>query len=111
MSISSHDEPQNYEAAIHKPLWVQAMQNELAALAANQTWTITDLPPGKSAIGCRWVYKIKYHSNGTIERYKARLVAKGYNQMEGLAGHVCTSSKVNYFKASPGSCCSKRLGS
>jgi len=49
-----------------------------------QTWSITDLPPGKAAIGCRWVYKIKYQSNGTIERYKARLVAKGYNQMKGL---------------------------
>ena len=60
------------------------MQNELAALVTNQTWSITDLPPRKSAIGCRWVYKIKYHSNGTIERYKARLVAKGYNQMEGI---------------------------
>jgi len=83
MFISSHDEPQNYEAVIQNPLWVQATQNELAALAANQTWSITDLPPGKYTIGCRWVYKIKYHSNGTIEQYKARLVAKGYNQMEG----------------------------
>jgi len=84
MSLSCHDEPQNYEAAIQNPLWVQAMQNELAALAANQTWSNTDLPPGKSTISCRWVYKIKYHSNGTIERYKAKLVAKGYNQMDGL---------------------------
>lgn len=38
----------------------------------------------KQPIGCKWVYKITFRSNGTIERYKAQLVAKGYNQVEEL---------------------------
>jgi hypothetical protein len=43
-----------------------------------------DLPPNVKPIGSRWVYRVKYKSDGTVERYKARLVAKGYSQVEGL---------------------------
>ena len=60
------------------------MRLELQSLEDNGTWTYTLLPTGKKPIGCKWVYKIKYQPDGTIERYKARLVAKGYTQVEGL---------------------------
>lgn len=63
------------------------MQSELQALQDNRTWTITSLPPGKKPIGCRWVYKIKCYSDGSIERYKACLVDKGFTQMEGVDYH------------------------
>ncbi|PNX60300.1 hypothetical protein L195_g060117, partial [Trifolium pratense] len=60
------------------------MKEEIDALNANNTWYIVDLPKGKVPIGCKWVYRVKYHANGSIERYKARLVAKGYTQLEGV---------------------------
>ena len=60
------------------------MNLEMEALNRNDTWVIVELPAGRRAIGCKWVFKIKYKSDGTIERYKARLVAKGYNQKEGI---------------------------
>lgn len=60
------------------------MASEIEALQNNGTWTITTLPPRKKALGCKWIYKIKYHSDGTIERFKARLVILGNHQVEGL---------------------------
>lgn len=83
-AITTAANPRSFSEASHVLEWRQAMDAELHALALNNTWTITKLPPGYHAIGCRWVYRIKYNSNGSISRYKARFVAKGYTQLEGL---------------------------
>lgn len=56
------------------------MQEEVKTSEDNHAWEIMTLPQGKSTIGFKWVYKIKYKYNGTIKRFKARLAAKGYNQ-------------------------------
>lgn len=57
------------------------MSKEVTALEENGTWTLEDLPPGKRAIGSKWVYKITYNLDGTIEWHKARLVALGNKQI------------------------------
>ncbi|KAL2235899.1 UNVERIFIED_CONTAM: Retrovirus-related Pol polyprotein from transposon RE2 [Sesamum indicum] len=77
-------EPRSYREASLDTKWVAAMNKELAALDRNHTWTLVSLPPGKKAIRCRWVFKLKLNPDGSIQRYKARLVAKGYNQIEGV---------------------------
>ncbi|CAL2246554.1 unnamed protein product [Prunus armeniaca] len=60
---------------------------QLQALESNKTWTLTSLLTSKTPIGCKWVYKIKRYSDGSIERYKACLMAKGYTQIEGIDYH------------------------
>lgn len=82
--MSSLKEPSSYLQASKDPDWRQAMQLEVDALERNQTWVVTSLPLGKKAIGCKWIYKLKYRADGTLERRKARLVAKGYTQQEGI---------------------------
>nr|GEY11135.1 hypothetical protein [Tanacetum cinerariifolium] len=50
----------------------EAMNKELQALEANKTWELILLPPNKIPIGCKWVYRIKFHADGIIERHRAR---------------------------------------
>ena len=64
--------------------WQQAMDDEIASLAANDTWTLEEAPPGVRAIPVKWVFKTKRNVDGNVERYKARLVAKGFRQLEGV---------------------------
>lgn len=51
------------------------MYEELNALVSTQSW---DLPPNKSLVCYKWVYKVKTKADGLVERYKAQLVAKGF---------------------------------
>jgi hypothetical protein len=83
-NISRLVEPATYEQARHDPQWVAAMTAEITALEDNHTWSTVPLPSGQRPIGCKWVFKIKYKVDGSIERYKAMLVAKGFTQREGI---------------------------
>ena len=82
-----NQEPRPYSKAMKSAEWRDAMAKEIQALESNNSWSLCSLPKGKSPIGCKWVYKIKYRSDGYIEKYKARLVVKGYTQVEGIDYH------------------------
>jgi Reverse transcriptase (RNA-dependent DNA polymerase) len=79
--ISKEQVPNDYLEAIKKIQIVQCNAWRIKYFRKNKTWVIKQLPKGKKLIRCKWVYKIKYNSNDTIEIYKVRLVAKGFTQI------------------------------
>jgi len=62
-----------------KVRWEAAWKSELDSLTRNNTWVLEPLPPLRTAIGCRWIFRKK--DDG---RFKARLVAKGFGQKYGI---------------------------
>ena len=77
-------EPISHKSALKCPVWVYAMKEEIASLHNQNTWSLVSLPSNKNLVGCKWVFKIKKHSDGTIARHKARLVAKRFNEEPGI---------------------------
>ena len=76
--------PTTVGEAVRYPHWRKAMDEEMQALIKKQTWEVVDIRKGIKPVGYRWVFNIKYNTDGGIERYKARLVAKGYTQTYGV---------------------------
>ena len=64
--------------------WRQAANLEYESLISNNTWELVELPVGCTPIGCKWVFKIKYCSDGRVEWFKGHLIAKGYAQKYGI---------------------------
>jgi hypothetical protein len=71
------------EASGH-PNWDTIMNEEYRSLMENDTWDLVTIPKGRKLVRCKWVYKTKYASYGSVERHKARLVSKGFSQVEGI---------------------------
>jgi hypothetical protein len=78
------DEPATFAEAEKDKMWQAAMMEEMVSIEMNQTWQLTQLPPGHHAIGLKWVFKLKKDSNGDVVKWKARVVAKGYVQRQGV---------------------------
>ena len=49
------------------------MRKEIKSLFDVGCISIVDLPPGRKAIGNRWVNKLKYGSDGEFIRVKSRI--------------------------------------
>ncbi|CAI5936643.1 unnamed protein product [Closterium sp. NIES-65] len=64
--------------------WLASREDEFQSLMENGTWTLTNLPPGRKALDCTWILRVKTDAEGKLERRKTRLVIKGFQQREGV---------------------------
>jgi Reverse transcriptase (RNA-dependent DNA polymerase) len=79
--------PQTCEEAMkcdEGPEWEKAIDEEYNQLIERGTWHLEQLPIGREAIGCKWVFDRKKDEKGNIVKYKARLVAQGFSQKPGV---------------------------
>lgn len=81
----SNTEPKNWDELFtlrqEEKQWIQAAEEEMHALCCNDTWDLVPLLQGHKALGCRWIFKLKYDEHQRV-KYKARLVSKGCKNME-----------------------------
>ena len=76
-------DPESYAEAMAShdaPFWREAIDDEMHSIMSNNTWILSDLPPGCKSIDCRWIFRKKLKSDGTLDKYKDHLVAKGFIQ-------------------------------
>ncbi|GKC90755.1 ribonuclease H-like domain-containing protein, partial [Tanacetum coccineum] len=76
--------PKNPSDALKDPQWRNAMYDEYNALVKNGTWLLVPRPAGVNMVRSMWLFKHKFHADGTLSRYKARLVANGSSQQLGV---------------------------
>ncbi|KAL0641376.1 hypothetical protein Bca4012_103818 [Brassica carinata] len=75
--------PRTYEEAMEDKEWRDSVADEADAMSKNGTWYESELPQGKKAVSCKWIFTIKYRPDGTVDRKKTRLVARGFTQTYG----------------------------
>ncbi|MBW0572379.1 hypothetical protein O181_112094 [Austropuccinia psidii MF-1] len=79
--------PKNLDQALSGPLrqeWKRVFKAELEQMTLRDVWEAVDKEKTMKTIRHHWVFNIKHHSDGTIEKFKACLVAQGDRQRPGV---------------------------
>ncbi|RKF54990.1 hypothetical protein GcC1_207031 [Golovinomyces cichoracearum] len=79
--------PRTYKQDVNDPtygkMWMEAIEEEIKSLTANQTWEEVFKPYNANLISTKWVFTVKLKPDGSLDRFNARLVAKGFTQRLG----------------------------
>ncbi|KAI3701767.1 hypothetical protein L6452_27096 [Arctium lappa] len=84
---SIEEDPKSFDEAMKSQdiaFWKEAINDEMDSIMGNNTWVLSDLPAGCKPLGCKWIFKRKMKSDGSIDKFKARLVIQGFRQREGI---------------------------
>ncbi|GJX61930.1 zinc finger, CCHC-type containing protein [Tanacetum coccineum] len=64
--------------------WKEVIDDEIGSIMENNTWVLSDLPPGCKPLGCKWIFKRNMKVDGIINKFKARLINLGFRKKEGI---------------------------
>nr|GEV91662.1 putative retrotransposon protein [Tanacetum cinerariifolium] len=76
--------PRSYVHAFRDPDWKEAMLDDYNALITNGAWVFIPRPANVNVVRSMWLFKHKFHVDGSLSRYKAHLVANGRSQRQGI---------------------------
>ncbi|GKF54210.1 zinc finger, CCHC-type containing protein, partial [Tanacetum coccineum] len=62
----------------------EVIDDEIGSIMENNTWVLSNLPPGCKPLGYKWIFKRKMKVDGIIDKFKARLVIQEFKQKEGI---------------------------
>uniref|UniRef100_A0A8R7PCN8 Reverse transcriptase Ty1/copia-type domain-containing protein n=1 Tax=Triticum urartu TaxID=4572 RepID=A0A8R7PCN8_TRIUA len=72
--------PSSYRVAPRDPNWYAVMLEEYNAPMKNDTWCLLSRPAGANIVIGKWIFRHKFHPDGTLARYKVRWVFRGFTQ-------------------------------
>ncbi|GKD83233.1 zinc finger, CCHC-type containing protein, partial [Tanacetum coccineum] len=81
------EDPRTYDEAMlsrDAAFYKEAIDDEIGSIMENNTWVLSDLPPGCKPLGYKSIFKRKIKVDGTIDKFKARMVIQGFRQKEGI---------------------------
>nr|GEV41611.1 hypothetical protein [Tanacetum cinerariifolium] len=83
--FNGEDDPKIFDKAMksqYVAFWKEAITDEMDSIIGNNTWALTDLPPGCRPLGCKWIFKRKLKVDGTVEKFKARFCMKDMGEAD-----------------------------
>lgn len=80
-------EPRGFKSSVKHLEWLAIMQEEIDALQSNHTWDLVPRPSVTNIVDLKWVFRMKFHADGSIKRRRAYLVAKGVTHTLGTYFH------------------------
>jgi hypothetical protein len=76
--------PSSIHIALVDLKWHHTMEEEFAALIANNTWDVAPRLIGSNVFTDKWIFKHQFNSDGSLERYKTHWILCGFTQRLGV---------------------------
>lgn len=70
------------------------MIDEYKALLDNNSWRLVPRTSGANIVTPKWIFKHKFHTDGTLAHHKGRSVVRGYSQRHSIDYNEIFSSVV-----------------